>query len=76
MSHKLIEADVKEGSKKKSRKLKLSIPKFDGKFGVSFFFSDREVFLGIQVNEVIKETVVRKRFTKPRKAGVKVFRFD
>ena len=75
MAHKLLEESVVE--KPKKRKIyRLKLPKITGKFGVSLFTGTREVFIGIAVGEVEIERIIRKRFVKPQKGTVKVFRFD
>jgi hypothetical protein len=73
MAHKLIDADVNDSLKGKSSKKTFNI---EGKIGVSLFIGAKEVFLGIQINEVQKETVYRKKFIPLKKSSVRVFRFD
>lgn len=73
MSHKLFDVEVNDSPKGKFSKKSFNI---EGKFGVSFFIGGKEVFLGIQVNEVLKETVYRKKFIPLKKSSVRVYRFD
>jgi hypothetical protein len=72
MSHKLIEDPIAEPKGKTGKKSF----NFEGKFGVSFFIGGKEVFLGLQINEVLNETVYRKKFIPLKKSSVRVYRFD
>lgn len=75
MSHRLLNIEVPDkGAKRNIWKFKL--PALEGKFGLSFFFLNKEVFFGFSVGEVIMERIVRKRLVRTPKAGVKVFHFD
>lgn len=71
MAHKVL---LDETPVKKERKY--TMPNINGKFGIALFIGGKEVFVGITTSEVILEQVVRRRFTRTPKAGVKTFRFD
>ena len=71
MAHKLVLDDKPIKTQKK-----YTMPNINGKFGFALFISGKEYFIGIAINDVISEQVVRRRFLKSPKAGVKTFRFD
>lgn len=61
----------------KLKRFKVRLPSMTGKFGLALFIGKKEVFIGVAVNEVEIEQVVRKRFIKaPSKGKVNVFNFD
>ena len=71
MSHKLY-LDEEEIKKQK----RFTLPNIEGKFGISFYIGKKEIFLGLQLSDVIIETITRRRMIKTPKAGVRVLRFD
>lgn len=75
MAHKLLTDGVNEQKRTKKR-FKISIPSMMGKFGLSLFVGQREVFIGLMVGQVEIERIIRKRLIKAPKASVKVFRWD
>jgi hypothetical protein len=56
------------------QRIKKNIP--SGKLGISFFVGFKEIFLGIQINNVMIEETVRRQYIPLNKADVKVFKFD
>lgn len=70
MAHKLV-----NGQDEKIKK-KVKLPSFDGKVGFSLYLGTKEVFIGISINEVITEKVVRRKMLKTPKRTAKVFNFD
>ena len=71
MAHRML---LDELPVKKQRKY--TLPSFGGKFGLAIFIGSKEYFVGIAINDVILEQVVKRRFVKTPKTGVKTFRFD
>jgi hypothetical protein len=72
MAHKLIGFPLKESKTKK----KLKLPELNGRFGFSFYTGNKEIFLGISISQVEQEVIIKKRFVKNVKAGVRVLQFD
>lgn len=76
MAHKLLDIDMPL-KQPKIKRFHVKMPSMTGKFGFSLFIGKKEVFIGVSVGEVEIEQIVRKRLVKlPKKASVKVFRFD
>ena len=71
MAHKLLPFET---IVKKETRLKL--PNIQGKFGLSIFIGGRELFLGLSINEVVMEQVIRRKFIKTPKGTAKTFNFD
>ena len=72
MAHKLLDYPYKESKKKKTFKL----PQLNGRFGFSLFTGNKEIFIGISISQVEQEVIIKKRFVKNVKAGVRVLQFD
>ncbi len=73
MAHRLLQEEIIEKPKKKKL---FRIPNLNGKFGFAFFIGSKEIFIGVSIGQVEIEQIVRRKFVKTLKAGVKVFRFD
>jgi hypothetical protein len=71
MAHKLTEDEQVV-----IKKTKYNLPNIEGKFGFSLFIGSKELFIGIQISEVLIERVVRKKLVKLNKGKVKTFSFD
>jgi len=71
MAHRLFQ-DEETPTKGK----RFTLPNIEGKFGISFYIGKKEIFLGLQLSDVIIETITRRRMIKTPKAGVRVLRFD
>ncbi len=70
MAHKLY---FDEEEKKQNR---FTLPNINGRFGISFNIGGKEIFVGIQITEVIIEKVLKRRLLKANKGKVNVFKFD
>lgn len=57
-------------------KSKFRIPKIEGRVGFSFYIGLKEIFIGISLNDVITEKIIRKRFIKVSKAQTRTYGFD
>lgn len=73
MAHKLF---IEENSPVPSSRRRFQFPKIEGRFGVALYLGGHEYFVGLAVNPVSVEEIVKKRFIKTSKAIAKVFRFD
>ena len=71
MAHKVLLDEPVQKTQKK-----YTMPTFNGKFGFAFFIAGKEFFVGLAVSDIVLEQVVRRKFVKSPKAGVKTFRFD
>ncbi len=71
MSYKLQDGELTE-----KKKTKFSLPKLGGRIGVALFFAGKEIFLGVQITDVIEEQIVKRRVVRPSKATVRVLRFE
>lgn len=49
---------------KKQKKYTIKMPDISGKFGISFCFGKKEIFLGIAIATIQLETVIRRRKQK------------
>jgi len=72
MAHKIFNTDEEPVKKHK----KYTLPNLNGKFGVSLYIKGKEYFIGLAVNDVVVEQVVRKRFIKTPKGTVKTYSYD
>lgn len=73
MAHKLL--NIEDGYAKKKRKL-FTMPDIQGKFGVGIMVGQKEYFLGLTINSIVVEQVVRRKLLKPPKGKTKVFTFE
>lgn len=71
MAHKLLAEEVLG-----KRLSKFKLPTVNGRFGISVYVGTKEVFLGVQINPVIEETIIKKRSLVTLKSKVSVFNFD
>lgn len=71
MAHKVFNIDTNERKRKK-----ITLPKLEGRFGISFYIGSKEVFIGIQIGNVLIEEITRRRFAKLNKSKVNVFNFE
>ncbi len=60
----------------KVHKKTFKLPKVEGRIGFSFYVGVKEIFLGVAINDVITERIVRKKFIKTTKATTRTFGFD
>lgn len=74
MAHRLLESDLPV--KQKKRTWISYIPKMEGRFGLSLYFGGKEYFLGLSVNDTVKEQVIRKRSVVVPKGEAKVLSMD
>ena len=72
MAHKLLVDEVKERTGKK----RFRVPSINGKFGISFNFGKKEIFLGVAVADVTIEQIIKRRVVPISKGKVHVYRFD
>jgi len=78
MSHKLLSDDIIETKPRRTVK-EILFPKGfspSGRFGLSAFLGNKEIFIGLMVGNVETETIVRKKIVPLRKGKVNVYKFD
>ena len=63
-------------STERTNKKPMKLPKVEGRIGFSFYIGVKEIFLGVAINDVITERIVRKKFIKTTKATTRTFGFD
>lgn len=63
---------LSEKPRAKEKQYRISFPDITGKIGFSFFFLNKEVFIGIALADVEIEKVIRKRKTKVLRSPTKV----
>ena len=72
MAHRLV---LDEESPKTQKKI--TMPSLTGKYGFAFLIRHKQLFVGIELDEVEIERVVRKRTTRTtKKKTTQVLRFD
>ncbi len=69
MAHKLIGPFTEE-------KKRFKMPSLSGRFGFSFYIGVKEVFIGLSINDIEIEKVIRRKVLRPSKGKVNIFRFD
>jgi hypothetical protein len=72
MAHKLLPITFNETRAKRN----YTLPKINGKFGFAIMIGSKEIFVGIALNDVVEEKVIRKRFLNIKKGQVKTYGFD
>jgi hypothetical protein len=60
----------------KPKRRKIQLPNLSGRFGVSFFFNSKELFLGVMISDVVLEKIIKRRVVKVSPAKVRTFGFD
>ena len=59
---------------KKKKAFNITLPKnFSGKFGLGFSIGRKEIFIGIAVNDIEVETIIRKKKVPTRKGRAFAF---
>lgn len=74
MAHKLLLSEIPDAPSKWTKWPKL--PSIEGKFGIALYIGGKEIFIGIAVNRVEVEHIIKRRFLPLAKATVKTFKFD
>lgn len=72
MAHRLLETDLPTETHKK-KWYHFTFPQMEGRFGFSLSVGSKEYFIGVSVNDVVKEQVIRKRTLAPTQGTAKVY---
>lgn len=73
MAHKLLPIiDNKQPKKSK----KITLPNFQGKFGVGVMIGTKEIFFGVTLTDILIEQVVRRKMVKTPKSKTRVLNFN
>jgi len=67
MAHKILENQ----GEAKPRKKKFKLPSMSGRFGVSFMFGKKEVFVGFSISKIDESVLTIKRRSSPGKGFVR-----
>lgn len=52
------------------------MPSLSGKYGIAFLIRGKQLFIGIELDDVEIERVVRRKLVKTPKRSVRVLRYD